>query len=454
MKRWIPLLVLLLFLSGCGKKPDSALTLPTQQPSETQEVTCTVYFCFDGKTIHTQQVPLGEAVDDPRVDVPGYRLEYWYTADGSPADLTAPITENTVYHAKMYPALISHRVFLFTDENGFCNPALPLDGKTLVDALLALAEDPCLVTLELPELEEVTPNMLKKILSQYFPEERVEEVLSAYPTLPFTRQHFAQCMNTLLGQSPTDRIVFTEALTPCKDLPLESGDWLLAMLPHKRNLFTGSDVCTALWTSPWEPGYYLIDGCLYYAGEDGLPVADTQVGYLTFGPDHRYTTGDPELDQILLDFIQTAIAESPGITREEILYKAFCHCRDDLEYLRDEYFDPGTHGWETEAARKILVRTRGNCYNFAAAFCVFARALGYQAQAYSGHVGERVLPHGWVVIETEEGLFLCDPEMAQLGEQGRRDNWGEDMFWIAQEDWAPWKYVFASSDLEKWEEAS
>lgn len=445
MKRWIPLLLLFLFLTGCGKKPEAA-PAPESETAATG-VFHTVSFYDHEQLLDTRQIPQGSYAQAPAVNVPGYRIEGWYTAEGTPADLSQPIEKDTAFYARMYPILHPHRVYLFPDETGCYHPDSPLDGQALTDALCALAEDASLIDITLTE--EITALQLKEVLLQFYSQEELEAVL---PQGTVSRRDFTRCMNSLLKQTAASRICFTQPLAPSQDLPLEDGNFLLAVLPHKRDLLGEQDICTALWNSPWVPGYYLIGGHLYYADETGLPVSDTEIGYLQFGTDHRYTTGDSELDEILTDYFLTAMEETPGITREDILYKAFCHCRDNLEYLRDEYFDPGTHGWETEAGKKILVRGRGNCYNFAAAFCVFARALGYQAQAYSGHVGDRVLPHGWVVIETEEGRFLCDPEMAQLQEQGRRDNWGEDMFWIAQGDWSPWKYVFAPSDLENWEE--
>ena len=41
---------------------------------------------------------------------------------------------------------------------------------------------------------------------------------------------------------------------------------------------------------------------------------------------------------------------------------------------------------------------KGNCYNFAAAFAMLARALGYDAEAISGLVGGELQAHGWVEI--------------------------------------------------------
>lgn len=62
---------------------------------------------------------------------------------------------------------------------------------------------------------------------------------------------------------------------------------------------------------------------------------------------------------------------------------------------------------------------QGNCYCYAAAFYYLALGLGYDAQFIQGQVGLArggYGPHGWVMIHTGDGSYICDPEsQADIG---------------------------------------
>ena len=70
-----------------------------------------------------------------------------------------------------------------------------------------------------------------------------------------------------------------------------------------------------------------------------------------------------------------------------------------------------TGDWENEYAKSMLVNGAGNCYCYAALFCLLARTLGYNAQVIAGHVPsftEGDAPHGWVEIRMNGQTYLCD----------------------------------------------
>ena len=181
---------------------------------------------------------------------------------------------------------------------------------------------------------------------------------------------------------------------------------------------------------------YLIDGCLYATGPDGLPVTDAYAGALYFGPDGRYTCGDSEVDGFIRDIILEIY--DPSLTREELLHAAYNHTRDGYTYLRRNYYQIGDTGWELENARVMLQTKRGNCYCYAAVFYYLSRNLGYDATAISGVVGSSRSPHGWVEIDFDGVTNIFDTEL----EMSYREKgiYYYD-FYMMPYSRAPWQYV-------------
>src|SRR5262249_53515796 len=77
--------------------------------------------------------------------------------------------------------------------------------------------------------------------------------------------------------------------------------------------------------------------------------------------------------------------------------------------------DIPTGDYSVPYALSMLQTHGGNCYRYAALFCVLARAYGYQANVVSGSVprtGGGWAPHGWVEITIGGKIYVCDPDMA------------------------------------------
>ena len=67
-------------------------------------------------------------------------------------------------------------------------------------------------------------------------------------------------------------------------------------------------------------------------------------------------------------------------------------------------------------ANKIFSTGKGDCYNFTAAFCFLARALGYEASSIAGVCGyvwnsTAAITHGWVEIVMDGNVYLFDPQI-------------------------------------------
>lgn len=139
------------------------------------------------------------------------------------------------------------------------------------------------------------------------------------------------------------------------------------------------------------------------------PLAIGLADGLDFGPDGAYTSGDAELDRVVLETLSKIVTEE--MTQEEKLKAVFLYCAKEFKYLRRDYFDKGTTGWWHEPAYIILTTGKGNCYNYNAAFCALGRALGYSFDVISGTVGKNRAPHGWCFIVEGEDTIVYDPEL-------------------------------------------
>lgn len=71
--------------------------------------------------------------------------------------------------------------------------------------------------------------------------------------------------------------------------------------------------------------------------------------------------------------------------------------------------------WATPFAIEMIQGGRGNCYRYAALFCMLARQLGYDASVISGWVplnSGGLSPHGWCEILINGITYVFDPTMA------------------------------------------
>ena len=90
-----------------------------------------------------------------------------------------------------------------------------------------------------------------------------------------------------------------------------------------------------------------------------------------------------------------------------------------------------TGDWAPGYAMELLDNGGGNCYRWAALYCMMIRAAGYSSNAIAGtHSGGR--PHGWVEVYAGGKTYACDPE-AQWEVPSR--NW----YWFTYDN-APLSY--------------
>lgn len=168
--------------------------------------------------------------------------------------------------------------------------------------------------------------------------------------------------------------------------------------------------------------------------------------------DGRYHTGDEELDELLYAVVEEYSDES--MTEEKKLHAMFRYVATSFGYLRRNYYDPGDHSWLNQEAKTMLTERCGNCYNFAATFCLLARCVGFDAKEYSGTVYGQAAPgetrppdrpHGWVEIAIDGENYIFDADMQATAAYWNKD----DSFYMRGDDIrSQYGYTKAESDLE------
>ena len=159
-----------------------------------------------------------------------------------------------------------------------------------------------------------------------------------------------------------------------------------------------------------EPGLLLREDGLYLVLSDGSLAADTSEGYLYFGADGRYTSGNAALDEA----VEALLYES-GVNPadpEASLRAAYSYLRDNYTYLSMDHQQPGTTDWEEDCALTFFDLGKGNCYCWAAAVSYCARRLGYQAYVVAGWESSPTNDHAWTMIDWPDGeTYLFDAQL-------------------------------------------
>lgn len=434
----IYIILTLFLLAGC----EGGEVSPTE-PSTQPKATYTVSFTLLDYLHFSQEVEEGSCANTFALPA-GLTIAGWTDADGNPADpFTVAVTKDTAYTGIAYPALTNHVPYLFADADGLIQPQLPLTGDALQQALTALAAEgaeeyfPGMPTGAKP----VSAKQLNATLRHFFPAEEVDAFFPADSAEDVSRNAFAVGMHTLLKRDAKELLQLTDGAIVPGDIILDSDDaicLLEASVAHT-SADTGSSWLEMDLPSAFEPGFVNIHGYLYYVQEDGAFLKNGESGGLQFGADGRYTSGDEDLDTMVAEILDKIIAGNPEADRLEQLRSAFVYCRDSFTYRRREAYAFGQTGWEASDAKTMFETSKGNCYNFAAAFWALARGLGYDAQAVSGTVLQDDQPHGWVFIDIDEQTYIFDPEWEYVYRY-ERDDLTKDMFMLTLTDGLWWNY--------------
>ena len=444
MKRvWtlVPILILLLgLLCACGE--------PVEPPTE-PAVYYTVSYLVGDSVYTSQTVEQGKCPEAVTVEIPGLEFTGWLDGSKNPVDPTqVSVNGNISYVAQGTPRLQRHMPYLQINEFGFLRPEDLLTVDELEFALQALSEEaawPFLPTL--PASANLTGQQLRGVLEVFFPQEQVSGTVTCADTDAVTRAMFATYMHTLLGREDTEAFILgagTQIPQDVTALRTDKEALLEASLRHTTD-DAGQHWSDLELLTGWDPGLHLVDGWLYYVQEDGQLLRDGQLNRLTFGPDGRYTSGDPELDTLVADILKRIVEENPDLEGLDLLRKVYDHCHQDYKYLRKSAYDFGATGWEVEDAKEMIQTGRGNCYNFAAIFWALASGMGYDVQALAGTCTGTDQPHGWVGLHYEGQRYFVDPEWQYAYTE--REVFDKDMFMLTMDEVWWWTYKWDKSQF-------
>ncbi len=398
---------------SCG----SAMPAEPEKPTENKpdEGLFRVSFVAMDQQIEEVKLPAGAEPEPPEApEQPGLRFLRWQDAEGNePAAIDGAKTYEAVYA----PILESHVPYLFADENGLIRPDAKLTRTELSEAVYALSDGFVHENYNSSSDSDVPLGLqeLRGILGMYFIRSELDSVFASFnDNGDVSRSLFALIMNRLTGRdSESAGVIPGDGAMLIPDLSDSRSDYELiceAAVPHSHGSSGKSWQDTEL-ESRYEAGFVLLDGYLYCADEKGLFISDTVIGSLTFGYDGRCTSGDMTLDDYVSAVLRDLSHVNPEADREELLRLAYEYTRDSFSFLRRNTYALGASGWERADALTMFETRSGNCYSYAAVFWALARGLGYEATAYAGTVGITKEPHGWVEIELDGSVYICDPEL-------------------------------------------
>ncbi len=182
----------------------------------------------------------------------------------------------------------------------------------------------------------------------------------------------------------------------------------------------------SILTDRYMDGYitpvYEYDGNMYYIKEDYSLARSEYVGYLYFGSNGAYTTGDAELDTLVYDFCKSVIQDA-NQTQVEKLRSMYVYVRDAKTSSGSSFFtyknymlDPTVDDWsETACAKRMLQSHKGECFHWSSMMVMIMCRLGFDAYKQNGAVisssGSRAT-HAWEVINWPDGnKYMFDVQL-------------------------------------------
>ena len=243
---------------------------------------------------------------------------------------------------------------------------------------------------------------------------------SFHPDQPITRAEAVAVMNKVLGRS-ADRNAAENGKNIRILLDVPQNHWafyqiLEATIRHEYTKDKQGNEHWVTWdieSSGLPSGLFFFKGELYYIYENGLIARSIDLNGRYFDQNGHYTTKDTELDRFLTQVI-SKVTDS-GMTMWEKRRALFLHIRDSYAYLQRPPVAKNETGWENRYALRFFREGLGNCYSYAAAYGLLLRKIGYDVEFIVGEVSYsstnlKFLAHGWVEIQTSEGIRIDDPE--------------------------------------------
>lgn len=248
-----------------------------------------------------------------------------------------------------------------------------------------------------------------------------------------TRKDVVLLMNRILGRDgeseiPEDTVWGILEYRPGDEMYIPL---LEAAVTHEYVAGTTEKWSSGVPVADYGEGFRLLGKDLYYIDADGHFARNMEEEGFLFDENGRYTSGDAELDALVEEVIDDYW--EPDISREDLLRRLYDFTVNSFVYKRRTYYKNGDCTYAVEAAKIMLSERTGNCYNYAATFCMLSRRLGCDAAVFSGTVGMNADPHGWCELNIDGVAYICDAELEMKG--------GMDMYMKTYEDLNGWTYI-------------
>lgn len=235
------------------------------------------------------------------------------------------------------------------------------------------------------------------------------------PDNTLSRAEAAAAFDRLLGRAADETaITSTAKVRFFPDVPTTywAYDYIMeATVTHEYEIVDGQE----RWTSAeaervsLSDGYYTINDRLYRV-QDGFFLRSTVLDMMEYDENGRYTTGSDWLDAKLQQIVNSCTDSS--MTRDQKLRALYNYVRDNFSYIKRSSYS-GT-GWEATAAEKFLRDGKGNCFGYAATFCLLTRQIGVSSWTVIGHVKlpkvSSPIAHCWVESTLDGTNYIFDTQ--------------------------------------------
>ena len=377
----------------------------------------------------------------------GYKFDAWVDDDGKEAEgAELTVSEDAVYKASYIIAGegSKHKAYLFFDNDGFYHPSEPLTRHDAVHLLYSFLDEPEEAEKNYKDVKKksdiysealaikklglidgdylypdrtVTKAELADMLKALYP--YADNELLDYSNIQnkneeITRYETAAYINKLFGRVP-DKEYIDKLIGVIPDANLENDkyyDFAEGAVSHEIDEKTGKWIENVKFKKAKE-GVYFVNGEMYGIKSNGTVAVNESVGNFLFDVNGKYTSGNKKLDALINELIAENTTDE--MTQYEKFQTMYYYIVKSFDYRKGNLYEIGETGWSVDEAYDMLVNGKGNCYSYAALVCEFAKALGFDAIAWSGTVvnnaGTPVTPHGWVEIELEGEKYVCDAEL-------------------------------------------
>ena len=445
----------------------------TPEPTPAEAVRCTAW-CYAPQGEPQQVTGLsGEEISLPQgPQIDGYTFLYWTDENGAEVEggrttlyADAAFSANYAIAFRDESLETRHEPYLSIDDEGYFHPLGTVSRAEAATMLYAILDtelqgsaefsdldpsDPCYTAAAtLKDLgviggsrfhpdEPISLGELFEMLAHFFPRsektctfDNIPESDPRYgvfclameqgwiressvsPDADLTRAAAARIFNRLRGRSPAASIDHAMVGT-ILDVSFGDPDFpdiAEAAIPHEAEQTDGGEIWTASEALELRgEGLFFIGTALHAIDADGGAVVNGSYGSFDFGADGVITTGMPELDVLVQEKL-AELVDPATMEPERMLYLVYNYVTYSNNYLGIHFYEVGDTSWVNDEAYHMLTAHKGNCYNFSSEFYVMARAIGFDAQIFSGTIEPNSSPHAWVEIEIDGMPYIYDTEL-------------------------------------------